>query len=437
MNKHDFLMFALDDAITSLGQTFTLRLKERHGVKEIREAIRYMISIYPRLRSIVEPTLFSYQLKIFDDGDRQLNVLFNDAFRVRHGLKYNSPEYLEYRKNLMNEPFSLQQGLPIKIRYIPDDYQPVLLFSIHHMVCDGKSIFHLLNSMLSYMNGKKPPYVPLDNPSQLPALVQKPFYKIPGQILRSYTLLRHDLIKNKGQKIIPASSKPADFFGPANLNHYTLPYDVDTVKAKARKLGFLSINVFLLAALAIVLGKGPGKDRGDIIGIPFSIDLRPFFTGNPPVFGNFVSNFWFRIHKKYWNNPKEMLNEIRKQFHENIRRYKHKEMIVPMTMEKLNTFVGRKYFTMGARIALKKGLLPITCDFSTLGNLDQLNSHGPFAQLADFIVGFPQHGLFLFYITIDNTFYISFTYPEAEFSKVEIDTFFQSFSDTLGQLLEI
>jgi len=173
----DFVLNALGDVLISLGIVVTIRFRTVHSPQEIRDAMRYMLSIYPRLRSLVEPTLFSYKLRIFDDNDKQLEVLFNHAFRVKRNLLHNSGEYLQYRSELLNESFPLEQAIPIKIRYLPDDPMPVLLISIHHVACDGMSWIHMVGSLICYLNGKTPPFVPLDNPSVIPALLIRPFRK--------------------------------------------------------------------------------------------------------------------------------------------------------------------------------------------------------------------------------------------------------------------
>ncbi|MBN1187525.1 MAG: hypothetical protein JXB49_34935 [Bacteroidales bacterium] len=437
LNKNDFLMFALDNVITSLGQVLTFRFTEKHSTEEIRSATRFMLTIYPRLRSIVEPTLLSYRLRIIDDNNRKLNVLFNDAFRVKNNLLYESEEFVDYRRNLLNEPFSLQQGLPIKIHYIPDDPKPVLLLSIHHMICDGISWYHLGNSLLSYLNGNKPPSVPLESHSQLPALLRKPYYGIPIKIYKSFIQLREDMRMNKGLKVISASSRPVDFFGPSDMSIHLLSYDFNSVKMKAKELNVFSVNVLMITALAMAISQGPGKDNGDVIAIPFSIDLRQFFDKQPPVFGNYVSTFWLRIHKKYLDNPKQILEVVKTQFYQNIKRFKDNTMLVPMTFEKFQTLVGTKYYALGAKIAFKKGLISMSCNFSTLGSLDMFNSHGTRAKVCECMSGCPQHGLFMFYATIDNKFFIGFTYPEAEFTRKEIDHLIKLYEIALGQLLQI
>ena len=436
LNKHDFLLFALDDLLPALSNFITFRFKEPHSVKEMREAMRYMFTIYPRLRSVVEPTLFSYRLKILDDHDRRLEVLFNDAFRVQYDLRCDTAEFISYRRDLLNEPFSLQEGLPIKIRYLPDDPQPILFLAFHHMIADGRSWFHLENSLLRYLNGDKPPENPLDSPNMLPALVKKPYSTLPAQIYTSYRLFKKDIQKYKGQNMITASSRPADFFSPADAEFYILPFELARVKAKGKELD-AGVNILLLAAFARTISRGPGRDTGDAIGIAIPIDLRPYYDEKPPVFGNFISMFWVRIHRTYWDNPRAMIKEIKAQMYEYINRYKNKEMIVPNLIEKLCTLVGKKNYVRAARIARKRGFLPMTCSYAAMGNIDHINSSGTKARICETMSMVPHFALFMVTMSLEDRILTGLSYPEAEFTREEINAFIQNYNLALAELLAL
>ena len=435
LNSQDFLMLALDDTMPSLGIVLTFRFKEPHSVSEMREAMRYMFTVYPRLRSVVEPTLFSYRLRILNDHDQELEVLFNEAFRVKYGLRCDSEEYIDYRRALLNEPFSLQCGLPLKIRYLPDDPQPMLLLSLHHMAGDGMSWLHLMDSLLRYLNNDKPPQLPLDDPNMLPALVKRPHFTLPAQIRRSFQLFKEDIRKAEGLKMIPASSRPADFFSPAEARMHILPFDIDRIMAKCKELN-VGVNILLLSALALAVSRGPGRDQGDMIGIAIPTDLRPYYD-KPPIFGNFVSTFWVRIHRRNWSNPKAMLNEVKTQMYARINRYKNKEMIAQFLIEKLSTLAGKKLYSLGARIAKRKGLLPMTCSYSAIGNIDSINSYGSRARICEAMCMFPHFAIIMITINLEGKIFAGLSYPEAEFTRDEINAFIQSYNQALAELLEL
>ncbi|MCD6570899.1 MAG: hypothetical protein J7L53_09380 [Deltaproteobacteria bacterium] len=436
LNLGDFIYLTMEDVMPSQGNLLTLRFKESHDVTEIRDAMRHTISIYPRLRSIVEPTLFSYKLRILNDNDERLDVLFKNAFRVKLNLKYDSHEYLTFRRNLYNEPFALEQTIPIKIYYFPDGPTSVLVLSIHHVVGDGSSCVHIACSIMSYLNGKKPSLVPIDNPSLTPALFVTPYYKIPMQLYKSTRLLLRDRREAQKGTFIPATNRPIDFFGPVDIYYHTLCYDLELIKSKSKKLG-VSITTLLLVAISHSLSKGPGRDTGNMIGIIISADLRPFFEGQTPVIGNYVTGFMVVISREYWDNPKQMLEEINFQMTKHIDRIKQKQASLPLLFHKLFTLVGKKNYARGVRIMKKKGILTKTCSLANLGNVDILNSYGPKAQLCEFDASGPSHGLFIAMNTLEGKIHMSFTFQEAEFTREEIKKTIQGFERSLGKLLKL
>jgi NRPS condensation-like uncharacterized protein len=428
-------MMAMNDVIAAPTQLLTFRFKENHSVEDIHDAMRYMLTIYPKLRSVVESTVFSWRFRIFDDRDRQLEVLFNEAFRVVPNITYDSTEYIEFRRNLINEPFS-PQGLPLKIRYLPDDKKPILFVSLHHMICDGMGWFHMENSLLKYLNGERPPILPLDSPNMLPGFIHKPYYTIPWQIYHSYRTIKKLVKEVEGTYIISPTNRPADFLGPTGMYQHFISHDLTALKKKSKNLG-CGINTLHLTALSMACSRGPGRDKGDVIGINFSIDIRPFFDDKPPIFGNYVALFMIRVHKRYWDDPMGMMRVIQAQMDKWIGHFKKKELLLLFLIDKLYTFAGRKYYAWGVRWMKKKGLIPMTFAFSTLGSLDSLNSHGTMAQVCETLSIVPQHGLFVTSCSLEGMTNTNISYPEAEYSYEEAEAFFRAYDHALGEILAL
>ncbi len=439
LNRSDFMFLAFEDVVATAGIIITVRFKTKHSPEEMRVAMRYMISIYPRLRSIVEPTLFSYKIRILDDNSKRVNVLFNDIFKVIYNIRHNSEAYLDLRRSLLNEPFSLEQGLPIKIRYIPDDPMPVLLISVHHMICDGRSWGHIINSLIMYLNGKKPPLVPIDCPNMMPAFLKKPYSTVPLQIYRSFKIFREDLRKAKGKKIIHASSRPANFFGPVDMVQHKLSYNIGALSSKSKMLN-CSVTALFLAALSISLGRRAGEriTTNDIVGIPVAIDLRPFFDKEPPVFGNFISSFMVGTSYEDWGHRKSLIESVNAQLIRGVNQFKNKEVIFLSLIHKLSTFVGKKNYAREARAVKRRHkLFPMTCYFSNLHDLSGLNLHGEKAMICEAIATVSHHSLFVSVSSLDGELNTNFSFPEAEFTRTEIEDIIKSFETELGELFKI
>jgi len=378
------ILLSLEDVLPSMNQFITLRFKTKHSVEEVKDALGYLLTVYQKLRSVVEPTLFSYRVRMYEAHDENLKVLFDAAFRVRRHLVFGSDEFIEYRRALLNEPSALEFSLPIKIIYLPDDPNPVLFLAVHHMICDGMGWVNLLNALLSYLNGKTPSFISLDAPGLLSEFIKEPLFKLPAQIYHSYKIYREDARKQKGRKIINPSSRPADFFGPVDVHHHVLSPDEAAVTLKAKKMGG-SLSVLLLAVLSITLARRAGIEDGDTLSIIFSIDLRPYFKGKRPVFGNYSGSCIINVPRELCESPGELVKAINTQLIQNMIRLKRKEAIYPMLITKLTTLVGRKNYARGAKFAKAGGLVPMTCAVSNVGDLDKINSHGERAQVAEAI----------------------------------------------------
>lgn len=182
LNKSERLFLAVEDIAPSVVQLITVRFETTHSSEEIKSALLHMLDLYPRLRAIIEPTLISYRLKIIKD-DYHLQSLFEDAFRVESGLIFDSKEYINFRRNLLNESFTLQHSLPIKIRYLPEEN--ILFIALHHTTCDGSSWLHMTSSILAYLNEKETTPIPMDNPSMAPGIFKTPYITAPRQLYDS------------------------------------------------------------------------------------------------------------------------------------------------------------------------------------------------------------------------------------------------------------
>ncbi len=436
LNLIDFLHLATNEVYLSHGNLLTIRFKEWHSPDEIRDAIRYMLTIYPKMRSLVKPTFTSYRLMILADDGPRLQILFNNAFRVIEGIQYDSSEFISIRKYLYNEPFSIEQGIPVKIYYFPDDPNPFLLMSLHHIITDGSGWIHMIGSMMSYLNGIKPQKIPLDKPSLMPAVMGNHLSQIPRQLLNSYRSALSMSREHKGETVIPASSRPKNFVGPLDLHHQSLKHRLNEIKSKSRELG-CSLNTFMLTAIALTMSRGPGRNSGNAIGIGLPIDLRPYFPGKPPIFGNYLAGVEVRISRRNWDNPRAILDEINVQMNTFIGLIKQKEMIIPNLFLEIPIILGKKNYARIIRSLIGKGITKRTCGVSNIGNIDHLNSYGTKAQVVDAISSAPSQGVLIVINSIENIMNIKISFQEAEFSRQEILTLVRDLELAIDELLNL
>ena len=391
-----------------------------------------MLTIYPRARSVIIPTLLSYQLAVYED-DEQIDILLDNIFKIRRNVMYGSPEYHEYRKEMLNQPYSLQQGLPLAAMYIVDDPEPVLLLSLHHAICDGMGTSHFVNSLLAFLNDKTPPFIPLDKPDLLPALLKKPYYRAPLEVYRSYKIVKNDAQKYLGRKVVNVSKRPVDYFSPTDAYQQFLSTSLTAVISKSKELGCRFTDL-LFTALTLSFCPEPAGDKEDIaIFLPF--DMRRFFNGTPPVFGNYTQAPIIRVPTNYKDDPKKMFTAVQKQIVQFKNQFDQKQLVYPYLIHKMLMLVGKKNYARGMKAVRKRGIGLWTGSFSNFGNLEHLNSHGEKAQVSQCITAIPHYGLFVTMSCIDNRLNTCFSYPVAEFSQNEIKNITHSFDSELGRLM--
>jgi hypothetical protein len=278
---------------------------------------------------------------------------------------------------------------------------------------------------------------PVDDPSLIPAIVEKPFYRIPFQFYRSLKTYRSIASGKKRCTVIHSSRHPSNRFGTVNLYRRVLSHDVESIKRVSAALK-CSITVLIVAALTRVLIRRDQENRtGDTVGIFHAIDLRPLFP-DPPRVGNYALFSKLNIRKEFWQELPSMIGEINRQWKENVERYRQREMLVFYLLDVfLPTVFGRKLLArMIEKTRLNKGrMINGTCFVSTGGSLDRFNTHGNAATVIEFVDSATINHLFVAITSLGGKVSTNITYPEDDFSSEEIREIARSLDDTLGEIL--
>jgi NRPS condensation-like uncharacterized protein len=234
-------------------------------------------------------------------------------------------------------------------------------------------------------------------------------------------------------RIIPATDKPVNFFGPVDIHLDVLKYDLNLIRTTAKKLG-VSITTIILTALAISLTQGR-KIQGDVAGIIVSVNLRPFFSGKKPIIGNYITGFMIKLPRAIWDDHLAMLNEVYSQMTHKLGRIEQKQNLASSLATKMSTLIGKKNYARVIRLAKQVGILSKTGAIANLGSVDSFNSYGTKAQICEFLGSGPSHGLFVSMNTLENKVFVSYTYQEAEFTRDEVQASMVRFEESLGYLL--
>src|SRR5690606_2647111 len=110
--------------IGPINQPYVLRLSGPVDEALVRQTLRELATAFPRLRAVIEAGPWMDRLRILPD-DRGVAQLFDDAYRVEHGVDLDDPDALQaWHSARLNEPLSLERGLPWRARFLPHPTQP-------------------------------------------------------------------------------------------------------------------------------------------------------------------------------------------------------------------------------------------------------------------------------------------------------------------------
>jgi NRPS condensation-like uncharacterized protein len=309
---------------------------------------------------------------------------------------------------------------------------------IHHMACDGLSFHRMVDTLMAILNGKEVDESPVEDPCLIPAIVEKPFYRIPFQFYRSLKTYRSMAAGKKRCTVIHSSRHPSNRFGTVNLYRRVLSHDVESIKRISAGLQ-CSISVLIIAALTrVLIHRDREKQTGNTVGIFHAIDLRPLFP-DPPRVGNYALFSKLNIREEFWQDLPAMIGEINRQWVGNVERYRRREMLVFYLLDVfLPTVFGKKFLArMMEKTRIKNGrMINGTCFVSTGGSLDRFNTHGNTATVIEFVDSATINHLFVAITSLGGKVSTNITYPENDFSFEEIRKIAQSLDETLGKILE-
>jgi hypothetical protein len=412
-----------------------VHFKTSHDIAEIRDAVRYLLTVYPKLRSIITPSLFSYELEILEEDSERLEALYNYAFRVIPNVKYNSKEYMELERFIFNEPFSLMTTLPVRFNFLPDGMCLIVLFS--HSVGDGMSAIDMVCSLMSYLNNKKPvPEIPYD-PGLLSMFNDHPV-KWPIYFFKSLKQMIIDpdtmLGKSKGE-VIQLSGKKITFQGICDLVHHEIPYDFTRIKALSKDMN-TTISVILVTGLVMALCN-IRKDKGDLVRIQVPISIRHNFK-NPPTFGNHAYVAIINIFRTSCDNPHQLVGEVSAQFSKMMDIINNKKLLIPFLFSSLmSKIISHKTYLRIFNYTAKHRPFNFSLSFANLMNADRVNSFGNRAQASEVFFTTTQNEPFFDFHTLNDKFFLTCTYQENAYTREEINRLIKDFERSLGELLKL
>lgn len=391
LNHTEHCYVAFDGAMGSMVQPYLLQFNAPLAEATVRQLVRELVSVFPRLRGVAEAGAHFYHLRILPDG-AVIDQKFEHAWRVDAHVDATDDRALEALHNrLLNEVLPLEHGLGCRFVFIPHERTPVLFFCMHHMLGDGRTMIALVTALLRRLNGEPTmPVQPVEDPSLLGALKPAHWWQWPQQMWRSR---RHQVTQAcslAGLHALQVCSPQGPYLSVHALRHYTVPCRASALRPLARRLG-ISVNSLIMLALAeTYLAQAPDDPQAAAV-IRQSLDLRPYFPksdGHGSLWGNHVGAFL--VIETGRKSLSERAQSIKAQVDAAVARYERREMFWGYAWFSLVPWLGRTLLGSITVNMLRKRRGPrISCHATSLGNVADLHRPDDQVRLLRWVPGVP------------------------------------------------
>jgi NRPS condensation-like uncharacterized protein len=382
LNRTEHMFWATEGYIGSIIQPYLLRLEGEVDEARIRAALRALTSAYPRLRGVVVPTGSTYALKILPD-DRVVDQLFEAAIHVDPHVDLDDPQALQaWHTHVLNQPLQLERGLPWRAHWVPHPTRPALVFALHHIIGDGRSLIGMITAILGHLSGQPIEPRPLQSPSMVAAVVPPTWTGWLASIQGWRRNTQSDAALKQGEQILLLSKRSSPKFTTSTIRHHLLPCTPAQLKALSKQMN-TTVNSLLTAVLAnTFLASAPGNPAATAA-IRISFDLRRHFPeGTAPEVGNFVSSFPVRA--RHQPDLQAQINAIERQVKDNIGRYERREYALPLMLYEVLPIIGRRLYSLLVVGAKQRGKIPpMSVHFSNLGMAEHIQPKDAKVRIAE------------------------------------------------------
>jgi hypothetical protein len=410
LNRSERAYAALEGVAGSVSQVYEMTFERPLDVTTLRTSVRALVSAYPRTRMRLAVGVFSTRLGVMDDDDPLLAPLFDEAFRVVQGVAGDEERLHDYRNALLAEPFALGRSLPVRFRFADHPTRPTLFMIVHHLVCDGRGMIQMIDSLLGALAGKPIEPVAIDRPFMRAALWPRGLMARLRAALLDWRRMRAQKAAARGVSLVDPLAPLSAFTAPRVLR-YTPKLSVKQLVAAARAQD-TNLNALTLAALTLVLARRAGAADTDgtrEVAVRISVDVRPYFEPpRPNAFGNFVASFMVRSTR--FANESALLADVSAQLKEGVRRFRDHERGLGLLLDEISTWIGLRLYSIAARRLKTRGkLAPMSAHYSTVGSVDHLGRHD--TGLCEFAGYAPNTGLFVTSVSFRDEVRMGFIYP--------------------------
>lgn len=443
LNRSEHMYWAGEGYLGPINQPYILRFDQPVDEALVRQTLRELTSAFPRMRSAIVPTATTYNLRILDD-DRGVDQLFDDCYRVETGVDPASRDALEaFHSRFMNEPISLERGLPWRARFFPHATQAALMFSVHHIVGDGRSMVQMLCAILGRLNGQPIAPCKLESPSMIPAVTPQKWWQWPGSVARWWRDSRAEKQAARGERVIMLEQGGSDRYTISTVRYHELPCPADTMRALAKAHG-TTVNTLLMAVVAntfLEIGHRDGPDQPgglrSVAALRTSVDLRRYFPdGKGPEFGNFVSVFTVRARQQ--PTLAEQIASIESQAKAALARFERRDFALPLSFYEFLPWVGRTLYShLIVQSRAKRSLPELSCHLSNLGSAEFINPKGATVRLAELWPATISTAFLLGALSLNGKQFFTVIHQNDEIPPAAVDRFLATLDAQLRALVDL
>ena len=424
LNRSEHLYWAGEGYLGPINMPFMLRFDRPVDEALLRQALRELTTAFPRMRGVVTPTAFTYKLRILPD-DAWLEQLFNDAYRVQLGIDGDSRPALEkFHSEFINEAVSLERGLPWRARFIPHPQTPLLVFSVHHLIGDGRSVLQMLTALMGRLSGQPIAPLALESSSMVAAVTPVKWTQWPASIAGWWRNGRRDARSSQGQKIITLASRRSERYTTTSVRYHELPATSDQLRVVAKQTG-TTVNNLVVALLAnAFLALAPDNPQA-VAAVRISVDLRRYFpNGKQPEFGNFVSSFTVR--SQHQPTLAAQVESVEAQVKDHLSRYARREYALPLTAYEWLPAMGRTLYSHLIVRSKAKGSLPVlSCHFTNLGDVEAIHPANAQVRLVECWPATLSTALLLALVNLGGKLFFTVAFQNDETDEQAIQNLFQ------------
>ena len=422
LNRSEHLYWAGEGLFGPVNMPFMLRFDGPVDEALVRRTLRRVVSDFPRMRGVINPGLLRYHLRILPD-DAHIDLLFDDAYRVQPGLDPTDIAVMEaFHGAFLNEPMPLERGMPWRARFFPHPTEPALLFSMHHIAGDGRSMVQAVCAVMAGLNGKPITPCPLESPSMLPAVLPKRWQDWPASIAAWWRALQADKRTAKAQRVLTLATHRATEFAPGAVHYKVLSTSARQLKDESKALGTTS-NTLLTAALAQTFLAMAPDDAQAVATFRISVDLRRYFPeGTAPQFGNHVATFVVRA--THQPDLAHQIASLDAQVKAGMARFERREHALPLLLYEWLPLIGRTLYSRILMQAKKNGSLEqVSAHFTNLGAAEFIYPKDATLKLKDMWPATNGTGLLIATHSLNGLQYLTVMHPRNEIPDAAVDRF--------------